>query len=123
MIRLTGLLVGADLEGRVLVGEGAERLAELVLVGLRLRLDRDGDHRLGELHALEDDRLVGVAERVTGVVCLEADRGDDVAREDSFLVLPVVRVHLEEAGRCLLLVLRGVEHRRTGGSLPEYTRK
>ena len=30
---------------------------QLVLVGLGLRLDGDGDHRLGELHRLEDDRL------------------------------------------------------------------
>ena len=38
--RLAGLVVGVDLERRVLLGQGAERLAELVLVGLGLRLDR-----------------------------------------------------------------------------------
>ena len=48
--RLAGLLVGADLEGRVLLGERGERLAQLVLVGLGLRLDGDVDDRLGELH-------------------------------------------------------------------------
>src|SRR5213078_2455483 len=41
--RLAGLLVGADAEGGVLLGEPLETLAELVLVALRLRLDRDGD--------------------------------------------------------------------------------
>ena len=53
---LAGLLVGADLEGRVLLGQRVERLAHLVLVDLGLRLDGDVDDRLGELDALEDDR-------------------------------------------------------------------
>ena len=57
--RLAGLVVGADLEGRVLLGQRAERLAELVLVGLGLGLDGHRDHRLGELHALEHDRVAG----------------------------------------------------------------
>ena len=55
--RLAGLLVGAHAERRVLVGQRLERLAELVLVALRLRLDGDVDHRLGELHPLEDHRV------------------------------------------------------------------
>src|SRR4029450_12970076 len=50
---LAGLLVGADAEGRILVAEPLEACAELVLVALRLRLDRDRDHRLRELHRLE----------------------------------------------------------------------
>ena len=54
---LAGLLVGADAERRVLVGQRLERLAELVLVGLGLGLDGDVDHRLGEDHPLEDDRV------------------------------------------------------------------
>ena len=118
--RLAGLVVGADLEGRVLLGERAERLAQLVLVGLGLRLDRHRDHRLGELHALEHDRVRRVAERVTGGGVLEADGGDDVAREHGVLVLAVVRVHLEDAADPLLAVLRRVEHRGARlASVPE----
>ena len=92
-----GLLVGADLEGRVLLGEARERRAELLLVGLRLRLDRDRDHRLGELDRLELDRRRRVAERVAGRGLLEADAGDDVARVDLLALLAVVGVHLEDA--------------------------
>ena len=114
---LAGLVVGAHLEGRVLLGERAERLAELVLVDLGLRLDGDGDHRLGELHALEHDRVRGVAERVTGGGVLEADGRDDVAGEDGVLVFAVVGVHLEEAADALLLVLGRVEHRAARGEL------
>jgi hypothetical protein len=36
-----------------------ERDAHLFLVGLGLRLHRDLDDRLGEFHALEDDRCLG----------------------------------------------------------------
>ena len=67
--RLAGLIVGPHLEGGILFGERVERLAQLVLVDLGLRLDGDGDHRLGELHALEHDRVRRVAERVAGGAC------------------------------------------------------
>ena len=100
--RLAGLVVGVDLEGGVLLGERAERLAQLVLVDLGLRLDRDGDHRLGELHALEHDRVRRVAERVTGGGVLETDGRDDVAGEDGVLVFAVVGVHLQDAADALL---------------------
>ena len=115
--RLAGLVVGPHLEGGVLLGERAERLAQLVLVDLGLRLDGDGDHRLGELHALEHDRVRRVAERVTGGRVLQPDGGDDVAGEDGVLVLPVVRVHLQDAADALLLVLGRVEHRAARGEL------
>ena len=52
---LAGLLVGADLEGRVLLGQAEEGLAHLVLVDLGLGLHRDVDDGLGELEVLEHD--------------------------------------------------------------------
>src|SRR4029453_18382499 len=54
---LTGLLVGLDAEGRVLGHELLQAVPELLLVALRLWLDRQRDDRLGEDHSLEDDRL------------------------------------------------------------------
>ena len=103
--RLAGLLVGVDLERRVLVGQRLERLAQLVLRVLGLGLDGDVDDGLGELERLEDDRRVGVAQRVAGGRLLEPDHGDDVAGEDAVLVLAVVGVHLEDAADALLAVL------------------
>ena len=63
----SGLLVGAHLEGRVLLGQREEGLAHLVLVDLGLRLDRDVDHRLGELEVLEHDLGCPGAESVSPV--------------------------------------------------------
>src|SRR5262245_59981109 len=54
---LASLLVGADAEGRLLLGETLESGSQLVLVALRLRLDRDRDHRLREVHRLQPNRL------------------------------------------------------------------
>src|ERR1700759_2610889 len=69
---LAGLLVGGDLERRVLLGQAAERQRHLLLVGLRLGLHRHLDHRVGERDRLELDRLVGRGERVTGDYLLDA---------------------------------------------------
>ena len=95
------LLVGADLERRVLLGEAAERDRHLLLVGLRLRLDRHGDHRVVERDRLELDRLVGRRERVARDDLLDADRRGDVAREDLGDVLALVGVHHQDAADAL----------------------
>ena len=112
--RLAGLLVVLDAEGRVLLREALERDRELVLVGLRLGLDRDLDDRLGEGHRLEDDRVRGVGQRVAGVRLLEADRGGDVARVDLVDVLAMVRVELDDAPDALLAALARVQDVRAG---------
>ena len=69
---LTAFLIGRHAEGRILVRELRQRDAELFLVGLRLRLDRDLDHRLGEFHLFENDLLVGIAQRIAGAGLLQA---------------------------------------------------
>ena len=66
MIDLAGLIVGVDAEGRVFRHQLLQPDAELFLVGLGLRLDRERDDRLREVHRLEHDRLLLVAERVAG---------------------------------------------------------
>jgi hypothetical protein len=52
--------------------QAVEREAHLFLVALGLRLDGDLDDRLGELHALQDDRLERIAKRVARRGFLEA---------------------------------------------------
>ena len=108
---LAGFLVGLDAEARVLGGEAAEREAHLFLVGLGLRLDGDLDDRLGEFHAFENDRRLGVAQRVARRGVLEADDGDDVAGEGFVDLLAAVGVHLEHAADALALVLDRVVER------------
>ena len=107
---LAGVLVGLDLEGRVFLHELGQAGAELLLVALGLGLHGQGDHGRGERDRFQHHGVVGVADRVAGGDVLEADRGRDVARVDLLDLLPLVRVHLEEAADPLALALRAVEH-------------
>ena len=98
---LAGLLIGRDAEGRIFRGELRKRDAELLLVGLRLRLDRDLDDRIGEFHLLQDDRLLRIAQRVAGAGILEAGQRDDVAGIGFLDVFAVVRMHQQHAADAL----------------------
>ena len=100
--------VGAHPEGRILLLELLQRDGQLVLVGLGLGLDGDVDDRVGELHRLEDDRLVLVGQRVPGAGVLEADGRADVAGEHLLDLLALVGVHLQQAADPLPLVLGAV---------------
>ena len=117
--RLAALFVGLDAEGRILGSEAVEREAHLFLVALGLRLDRDLDDRIGEFHALQDDRLQRVAERVARGDVLEACQSDDVAGKRLIDVFTRVRMHLEHAAQTLLLVLHRVLQR---GALRDLAR-
>src|ERR671916_209799 len=113
--RLTGLLVEADLEGRVFLGQLLDGRAQLLLVALGLRLDGDRDDRRGEGHRLQDDRVLRVAERVTRGGLLQPDDGDDLAGAHALALLALVGVHLVDLADPLLAVLGAVEHRGPGG--------
>ena len=89
-------------------------VAELVLIGLRLRLDSDRDHRIREGHRLEHDRCVVGGQRVAGRRRLEADAGRDLAGHDLLPLLAVVRVHLEDAADALGAARDRVEHAVAG---------
>src|SRR6266478_2355817 len=106
--RLIGLRVHVDLEGRVFHGEARQRLAELLIVGLGLGLDRHRDDRGGEVHRLQHDRLVGIAQRVARPRVLEAHDGGDVAGRDRLDLLALVGVHADQTPDALLLVARRV---------------
>ena len=97
-----------DAERRIFLGQLLQRDRQLVLVGLRLRLDGDVDDGIRELHRLEDDRVLFVAQRVARARVLEADRGGDVAGAHFLDFLALVGVHLQQTADALALVLRAV---------------
>jgi hypothetical protein len=84
------------------------------LVGLRLRLDRERDDRFREVHRLENDRLLVVANRVARGHGLQADGRGDVARVHFLDLFPLVRVHLEQTADPFGLLLRRVENCHAG---------
>ncbi len=108
-----GRLIGLHAEGRILGHQLAKALPELLLVGLGLRLDRERDDRLREVHRLEHDRLLLVADRVAGRDPLQPDGRGDVAGVDFLDFLTLVRVHLQQPAEALALLLGRVEDRRS----------
>src|SRR5215210_5811646 len=115
--RLTGLLVEADLERRVLLGQLLDGRAQLLLVALGLRLDGHRDDRGREGHRLQDHRLLRVGQGVTRRRLLHAVDGDDLAGTHALALFALVGVHLVDLADPLLAVLGAVEHRRTGVEL------
>src|SRR5690606_3605468 len=103
--RLAGFLIGPQPEGGILFGKPRQRHAHLVLVSARLRLDRDFDDRLREADRFQDDRVIGVAQRVAGEGLLQADDGADIAGRDLVDLLPVIGVHLKQTPDALALPL------------------
>src|ERR671910_1027632 len=106
------LLVAAHGERRVLFGEPLERHGELLLVGLRLWLDRLPDNGLGEDHLLEHDLLLVVRrnERVARPRIGEADGSNELASIDLISLLAAVGVQLQETPHALAPALGGVHH-------------
>mmetsp|Transcript_68955 Transcript_68955/g.202419 ORF Transcript_68955/g.202419 Transcript_68955/m.202419 type:complete len:844 (-) Transcript_68955:12-2543(-) len=111
---LVRLLVAAEAEGRVLCGQLRERLDHLVRVRLGRGLAGHLDHRLREVHPLQDDRGVEGAEGVAGGGVLEAHEGDDVAGAGLLDLLALVGVHQHHAAQALLLLGAGVQHHVAG---------
>ena len=118
---LARLLVAADGEGRVLLGKTLQRHGELLLVGLRLRLDSLPDDRLGEDHLLQHD-LLGIVrrdQRVAGTGIGEPDGRHQLASVDLVALLAAVGVQLQEPADALALALGRVHDVRAG---PERAR-
>ena len=99
---LAGLLVGPGLEGGVLLGQLHQGNAHLLLTGLGLGLDGHADHGLGELHGLQNDGMLLIAQGVAGGGVLQTHGGLDIAGVDLLDILPVVGVHLQDTADTLL---------------------
>src|SRR5918994_4137058 len=111
---LAGVVVGADLEGRVLLGKPLDRRAELLLVALAPRLDGHRDDRGREAHRLQDDGLRGVGQSVTSGGVLQPHHRDDLAGAGPLDLLTLVRVHPVDLADPLLVALGAVEHLGSG---------
>src|ERR1700761_8966646 len=112
--RLPAGLVGPHLEGRIFLRQLGQRHAHLFLVHLRLRLNRNLDHRCREVDRLKHNRSLLRADRVARNQVLQAHRRADVAREDLRDLLTLVGVHLQQTADTLRLARTRVQHRVTG---------
>ncbi len=98
-----------DPQRGVLLHEPVEALHHLLVVGLALGLEGEGDGggRIGERR--EDDRALLVGERVARGGFLELRHRDDVARHRGVDLLLLLPLQLERVADALAPVARGVD--------------
>ena len=112
---LAGFLIGRHAERRIFRSELRKCHAQLFLVGLRLRLDRDFDNRLREFHLFKDDRMIGIAQRIAGTRFLQTSKRHDIASECFLDVFAVVRMHQQHAADALFALLGRVDRAGAAG--------
>ena len=110
--QLPGILVALQLNGRVFLHDPVQGGTDLVLVGLALGLQGEGDDRLERQGTLENDRVSAVAQGIPGHRCLQFRHRDDVpghGLRDRLLLFPL---QLEDLADPLRRVAIGIEDNR-----------
>ena len=99
---LAGLRVPAQDERGVLLGQAPKRGADLLLVALGLRCDREAHHRLGEVELRHVDLVLGVEQQVARRRLLELRDRADVAWPELGRLLVLLALELEQLSNALL---------------------
>ena len=89
---------------RIFLFEAAQRHAELLLVHFRNRLDRHIDNGLGELHSLKHNRILFIANGVTGFRFFKTHHGADVARPYLIHNFLLIGVHSHKFADALFFI-------------------
>ena len=108
-------MVSADPKRRIFLRQARQGHAHLFLIGLGFGLHGNLDHRIGEFHALQNDRLDGITERVTGGGVLQTGNRDNIAGIGGIDVFAAVGVHQQHTADALALALDRVQNRRALG--------
>ena len=102
---LSGLLIGVGTEGRVLLCQLGKAQTHLLLTHLGLRLDGNTDNRLREFHRLQNDRMLCIAQGITGGGVLQAYAAGNITGIAGLDVFAVVCVHLQNSADALIISL------------------
>ena len=98
------------MEGRVFGNHFAERDPHLLVTGLVLGRNGDGDNRIREYHGLERGRLVRVAQGMAGLDVLHAQYGNDVSGLRGVKFLTVVGMHFHDTSNAFGFAGSSVQH-------------
>ena len=99
---LTGLLIGVGTEGGVLLCQLGKTQTHLLLTDLGFRLNGYADNRLREFHGFQNNRVLRVAQGITGGGVLQTHGARDIAGIAGLNVLAVVGVHLQNSAHALI---------------------
>ena len=111
---LPGLLVAAEVERRILLGQPPDRRRHLLLVALDLRRHREAHHRLGEADLGHVGLDLAVEQQIAGLHLLQLGDGADVAGPELLgrdVLLPLLE---EQRAHALLRVRARVDERLVG---------
>ena len=106
---LSRLIVVLRAEGGVFAANGDQRVAKLLAIIGRLRLNRHRDDGVGEVHPLQDDWICFRAQRVSSHRVFEANHGDDLPSFARVECVAVLGVHFEDSRDVLFLVVARVQ--------------
>src|SRR5438034_6979014 len=98
---LTAVWVSMNFEGRIFLGQFRKRHAHFFLIALGLWLDRHRDYRCREFNRLQENRVLFVANRVTGSDVLQSNACANVAGVNFADFFALVGVHLEQTANAL----------------------
>src|SRR6266511_731263 len=101
---LPGFMIGCDRKRGILLGQPVQRQTKLVLILSRLWFHGVPVNRRRKLHSLKNDRLVVVADRVTGCNLLHSADGNNLARARIADIFALVGVHAHQATDALFRV-------------------
>src|SRR5581483_9097372 len=109
---LTRLRVARETKRRVLFGETAKRLRDLVLVALRLRRHGEAHPRLGKAERGRLEIVLRVDEHVARLPVLQLRDRTDVARAEAVGLLVLLALERHQRAEPLLRMVAVVDERR-----------
>ncbi len=112
---LPGLPIGLEMQRGIGAHHLAEGRAEFFLIDLVLCLHRDADDRVGEAHALQDDRIRGIAQGIAGFRVGERYQRDDVAGARLLDGIRFLGKHFHHTADLLALAARRIHDRSALG--------
>src|SRR5690606_9904147 len=111
---LSGSLIGLDLKSGVLFRKLGKGHAQFIDIDLGLGLHSDPDHRIWEIHALQNDRMLFIRKGIPGLDVLEANGGTYVTGLYIFNGILFVGMHLVDPGNPFLVPGTVVQYIGTG---------
>ncbi len=110
---LSCLLVGLCAEGWVFFGQFCQSLTHLSLSSFCLRLNRNINNRLWELHGFQNNRMLFITDSITCCCQLKAYCGGNIARINLIEFLSLICMHLKNTTYTLLFALCSIQYIRT----------
>ena len=110
---LTSFLIRISPEGRVFFSQLCQCNTHLFLTSLGLRFDGQLNNWFWEFHGFQDNWVLFITQCITGCSILQTNSSSNIACINSFDILSVVGVHLQNTTHSFLIILCCIQNGRT----------